>query len=56
MDDKLLEGHNATYDGFSIPIPKNNDFKLHLKESLLIKGNKPKLNRNIHTHPLELFA
>ena len=52
----LLEGHNATYDDFSILILENNQFKLHLKESLLIKRDKPELNRNIYTHPLELFA
>ena len=56
MDYILLEGHNATYDNFSILIPKNNQFKLHLKESLLIKRDKPELNRNIYFHPLELFA
>ena len=56
MDHILLEGRNATYDDFSILISKNNQFKLHPKESLLIKRNKPELNRNIYTHPLELFA
>ena len=56
MDHILLEGHNATYDDFSILISENNQFKLHLKESLLIKRDKPDLNRNIYTHPLELFA
>ena len=56
MDHILLEGHNATYDYFSILIPENNQFKLHLKESLLIKRDKRELNRNIYTHPLELFA
>ena len=56
MDHILLEGHNATYDDFSILIPENNQFKLHLKESLLIKREKPELNRNIYTHPLELFT
>ena len=56
MDHILLEDHNATYDGFSILIPKSNQFKLHLKESLLIKRDNPEPNRNIYTHPLELFA
>ena len=56
MDHILLEGHNATYDDFSILISENNQFKLHLKESLLIKRDKPELNRNIYTHPLELFT
>ena len=43
-------------DYFSILIPENDEFKLHLKESLLIKSDKPELNRNIHTHPFELFT
>ena len=54
--DHILLGHNATYDDFSILIPENNQFKLDLKESLLIKRDKPELNRNIYTHPLELFT
>ena len=56
MDHILLEGHNATYDDFSIFILESNQFKLHLKESPLIKRDKPGLNRNIDTYPLELFA
>lgn len=39
----------------SVVIPENNDYKLHLKESLLIKINKPELNGNIYTHPLDFF-
>ena len=30
-------------------------FKLHLKESFLIKRDKAELNRNIYSYPLELF-
>ena len=56
MDHILLEGHNAAYDDFSILISENNQFKLYLKESLLIKRDKSKLNRKIYTHPSELFA
>ena len=33
--DHIFLGHNATYDGFLILIPNNNQFKLYLKESLL---------------------
>ena len=51
----LLEGHNATYDDFSILTTESIKFKFHLKESLLIKRNKPELNRNCYTHPPELF-
>ena len=56
MDHILVGGHNVTYDDFLILIPENNQFKLHLKEPLLIKRDKPELNRNIYTHPLELFT
>ena len=55
MDHILLEGRNATSSDISIFIPENNKFKLHLKESLLIRRDKPELNRNIYTYPLELF-
>ena len=55
IDHILLEGYNATYDDFSILTTESNEFKLHLKESLLIKRDKPELNRNCYTHPLELF-
>ena len=56
MDHILFEGHNATYNDFSILIPENNQFKLHFKETLLIKRDKLELKRNIYTHPLELFV
>ena len=56
MDHILLDGHNATYDDFSILIPEQNQFKLYLKETLLIERDKPGLYGNIYTHPLELSA
>ena len=37
----LLEGHNATYDDFSILTTESNEFELHLNESLLIKRENP---------------
>ena len=40
MDHILFKGHNAAYNDFSILIPENNQFKLHFKESLLIKRDK----------------
>ena len=55
MDHILLEGHNATYDDFSILVAEKYQFNLHLKETLLIKRDKPELNGNIYTHPLELL-
>ena len=56
MDNILLEGHNARYDDFLILIPQNNQFKLHLNETLLIKRDKLELNRNTYIHTLEHFA
>ena len=54
MNHYFLEGHNATYNDFIIFIPKNNGFKSQF-ESLLVKRDKSKLNRNIYTHPTELL-
>ena len=56
MNHILIEGHNATYNNFSILIPENNLFKLQLREPLLIKRDKLELNRNIYNHSLEFFA
>ena len=56
MDHVLLEGHIATCDEFSILIPENSQFKLHFKESLLIKRDKLELSRNTYIHSLEFIA
>ena len=55
FDHILLNGHDASFEDFTILLKENNRFKLHLKESLLIKHDKPELNRNIYSYPLELF-
>ena len=47
-----LKGHDAR---LCDSLEKNNKFKLHLKESLLIKRDKPELDRNIYRYPLQLF-
>ena len=39
-DHILLEDHNATLNDFSILIPENNQFKLHLNVALLIKRDE----------------
>ena len=51
----LLNGHDASFEDFTILLKESNRFKLHLKESLLIKRDKPKLNRNVYRYPLEFF-
>ena len=55
FDHTLLKGHHASFEDFTILLKENNKFKLHLKEYLLIKLDKPELNRNIYSYPLELF-
>ena len=56
ISDWLLQ-YNCTInsDDFSILATYCNDFKLLLRESLLIKHDKPILNRTIKSFPLELF-
>ena len=55
FDHMLLDGHKASFDNFSILLKESNPFKLQLKESLLISRDKPILNKNIYSFPLELF-
>ena len=55
IDHILLNGHDASFEDFPILLKENNRFKLHLKESLLIKRDKPELNRKIYSYPLKLF-
>ena len=43
------------FDNFDILEGESNKFKLLLRESLLIKRDKPILNRTIKLFPLELF-
>ena len=49
--------HPASLDDFEIVgrEPSRNDFKLKIKESLLIKKLRPKLNENVQSIPLLLF-
>ena len=55
FDHILLNGHDANFEDFTILLKENNRFTLYLRESLLIKCDKPELNRNISSYPLELF-
>ena len=54
-DHLLLCNHSASYDDFSILTRENKKVLLESKESLLIKRDKPSLNRNITLAPLYLF-
>ena len=56
ISDHILHCNYAiNFDGFSILATECNKFKLPLRESLLIKRDKPILNRTLKLFPLELF-
>ena len=56
ISDHLLQCNCAiNFDNFSILATDCNKFKLLLRESFLIKRDKPILNRTIKSFPLELF-
>ena len=55
--DHILEkGHDVSFDDFNILTKETNAFKLLIKESLLISRDKPELNKNVYSIPLELFS
>ena len=51
----LFCNHSSGFDDFSILASNDNDFKVTLMESLLIKRDHPSLNKNRHSLPLEIF-
>ena len=56
ISDHLLQCNcTINFDDFDILAAESNKFKLLLRESLLIKRDKPILNRTIKSFPLELF-
>ena len=56
ISDHLLQCNSTiNFDNFDILGEESNEFKLLLRESLLIKRDKPILNRTIKAFPLELF-
>ena len=55
FDQILMKGRDASFEDFTIPLKQNNKFKLHVREPLPIKSDKPELNRMIYSYPLELF-
>ena len=54
-DHLLFCNHNLALDDFTILAQGSNKFSLEIKESLLIKYDKPALNKNISSAPLFLF-
>ena len=56
ISDHLLQCNcTINFDNFDILAAESNKFKLLLRESLLIKRDKPILSRTIKSFPLELF-
>ena len=56
-DHLLLHDHNNNnnFNDFSTLCCENNQFKLSLRESILIKRNPPELKKNVSSMPLLLF-
>ena len=54
-DHLLVCDHSPSFEDFTVLAHGSNKFLLELKESLLIKLNKPELNNNISSAPLFLF-
>ena len=54
-DHLLFCNHDPSFDDFTILAQGTNKFLLEIKESLLIKRDKPILNKNISFTPLLLF-
>jgi len=57
VSDHLLlhDNCNGDFNDFSILCHENNDFKLAIRESILIYRDSPILNKNIASIPLRLF-
>ena len=56
ISDHLLEcSCPPTYSDFDVVCREKNNCKLCMKESILIQRDKPSLNKNIKSVPLELF-
>ena len=51
----LFCSHTTDFEDFSILATDNNDFKVTLKESLLINGDYALLNKNKRSLPLVLL-
>ena len=54
-DHLLFCNHDPLFDDFTILAQRTNKILLEIKESLLIKRDKPILNKNISSAPLFLF-
>ena len=50
-----LTEKRVSFDDFDVLASDTNNFRVLIKESLLIKRDKPILNRTIKSFPLKLF-
>ena len=56
VSDHLLQCNcTIDFDHFDVLVSDTNSFRLLIKESLLIKCDKPVLNRTVKLFPLKLF-
>ena len=56
FDHIVHTGHNASFDDFETLAKERDEFRLLLRESLLILRDDPPLNRYVKSIPLELFS
>ena len=54
-DHRLQYDNVISFDDFDVLASDTNNFRLLIKESLLIKRDKPILDRTIKSFPLKLF-
>ena len=54
-DHFLLFSHLGSFEDFSILTHESNPFKLLIKEALLVSRDKPLLNKQVKSIPLQLF-
>ena len=55
-DHPLFRNHDPSFDDFNNLAQGTNTFSLEIKENLLVKRDKPMLNKNISSTPLFLFG
>ena len=51
----MEQDHDITIDDMTVIAYGRNDKELLIKESLVVKSQKPVLNNNVKSYPLELF-
>ena len=54
-DHCLFFNHVGSFEDFSILTYESNPFKLLIKEALLVSRDKPLLNKQVKSIPLQLF-